>query len=57
VTAHECITEKAVDSFAGVEQYQVRCRCHMDVWHTWRPGDRMIVCPSSGVDLTAGEPK
>jgi hypothetical protein len=51
---HECITQKDRDVFAYVEQYNVRCRCHMDSWRLWRPGDVIVQCPVSGVDLTAG---
>jgi hypothetical protein len=53
--AHECIVQKQHDLFAHVDQFTVRCRCHMDTWRTWRPGDPVFTCPVSGVDLTAGE--
>jgi hypothetical protein len=51
---HECITQKARDQFAYVEQYSVRCRCHMESWQLWRPGDEIKKCPVSGADLTSG---
>jgi hypothetical protein len=42
---HECIVQGERDAFAYVEQYLVRCRCHMDSWKTWRPGDEPPTCP------------
>lgn len=52
--AHECIIRVDLDQFAYTDQYLVQCRCHMDSYRTWRPGDRPIVCPVSSTDLTAG---
>jgi len=51
---HECITEKDLDVFAYTEQYLVRCRCHMNMWKTWRPGEAPVFCPD-GTDLTKGD--
>lgn len=46
---HECIIQKKEDEFAWVEQYLVRCKCHMgDRWQTWRPSDPTFVCPEDG---------
>lgn len=42
---HECIIEKQKDVMAYREQYLFRCRCHMNVWISWRPGDPEFVCP------------
>jgi hypothetical protein len=55
VPEHECIVQKERDVFAYVEQFNVRCRCHMDMWQLWRPGDAPKTCPVSGVSLTDGE--
>jgi hypothetical protein len=43
--SHECIIQFERDAFSYVEQYLVRCRCHMDSWRTWRPGDEVTKCP------------
>ena len=52
--AHACIVQTDRDAFAYVTQYLLRCRCHMDSWRTWRPGDPAVRCPESGADLTEG---
>ena len=47
---HECIVQSERDAFAYVEQYNVRCRCHMDSWKLWRPGEPYLTCPE-GTEL------
>lgn len=45
---HECQIEKEFDDFAWVEQYRIRCKCHMVAWLIWRPGDPTFICPEEG---------
>lgn len=46
---HECQIQKREDEFAWVEQYLVRCKCHMgERWQVWRPGDPTFICPEEG---------
>lgn len=52
---HPCQVERRDDVAAFVTQYLVRCRCHSDAWTTWRPGDKPVVCATSGVQLTPDE--
>lgn len=47
---HGCIIESQLDHMAYREQYLVRCRCHMDSWQTWQPGDKPVTCPA-GTEL------
>lgn len=42
---HECVIEKRKDEFSVKEQYLIRCRCHMEAFLTWQPGDPEFVCP------------
>lgn len=51
---HECIVRTDLDEFAYTEQYLVQCRCHMNAYKKWRPGDTPIACPESGKVLTEG---
>lgn len=43
---HDCIIEKRHDEFSVREQYLIRCRCHMETFHIWRPSDAEFVCPA-----------
>ena len=51
---HPCRIEARPDVYVS-GQLLVRCRCHEDVVHTWRPGDDDRVCPVTGA-LVAGDP-
>jgi hypothetical protein len=54
---HPCIVERRDDAWAnaGAGQLLVRCRCHMNEWATWRPGDVPVTCPETRTVLTDGD--
>lgn len=53
---HPCRFHRRADPFAqGVEQYQIRCRCHEDTYSMWRPAeDGPYHCPATGA-VSTGE--
>lgn len=54
---HPCQLQRITDPLVEImtAQFLVRCRCHQEVWSTWREGDAPYLCPVTGASLAPAD--